>query len=275
MKPVRSASDLNLAERIFLRYFCLPPPQVPFEPRDVIDPTQPAQMTKDPLARARRVFGDQFELRLIDRVFLDIGCGPGEQVIAAALAGARLAVGVDKNDLSVRLGEAGAARMGVAGRVRFTNDFVSALGTDWADVVLSQNSFEHFENPASILAQAYAALRPGGQFYVTFGPPWWHPFGVHHMFMIKAPWAHVLFSERTILRVRQLYRPDHPTCWREVSLNQMTIKKLLTLIRNSGFSLTSLAFTPIGPLPRWLARQRICREWTTSDVSVILTKPHS
>jgi hypothetical protein len=92
------------------------------------------------------------------------------------------------------------------------------------------------------------------------------------MFMIKAPWAHLLFSEKPILRVRQLYRPNKPTCWREVSLNQMTIAKLLRLVRDSRFTLTDLSLTPIGPLPRWLVSLRPFREWTASDVSVILAK---
>ena len=221
------------------------------------------------------MYGERFSKALVDRVLLDIGCGLGDQVIAAAEAGARLAVGLDTIEVNLRMGQVNAATRGVADRVRFTADTISTFGTDWADVVLSQNSFEHFDEPAEILAQAYTALKPGGQFFVTFGPSWWHPFGVHHMFMIRWPWAHCVFSEKTILRVRQLYRPNKPICWREVSLNRMTVAKLLRLVRTSRFTLTDLSFTPIGPLPHWLVRLRPFREWTTADVSVILTKPAS
>jgi SAM-dependent methyltransferase len=230
-------------------------------------------MDPDPLARTRRVYGDRLEASLPGRVFVDIGCGLGAQVIAAAEAGARLAVGVDKTAINLAIGSANAQQRGVTDRVHFTTDAVSTLGTEWADVVLSQNSFEHFEKPESILGQAHAVLKPGGQFFVTFGPSWWHPYGVHHMFMIRLPWAHGVFSERTILRVRQLYRPDKPSCWREVSLNQMTIRKLLRLVEASGFSLTYFDVTPIRPVPKRIARVKSFREWTTADVSVILTKP--
>lgn len=230
-------------------------------------------MDPDPLSRARRVYGDLFEQSLKDRVFIDIGCGVGDQVIAAAEAGAKLAVGLDTVDVNLRLGTANAVTRGVADRVRFTTDTIPTFGTGWADVALSQNSFEHFENPGEILSQAYQALKPGGRFFVTFGPSWWHPYGVHNMFMIRLPWAHCVFSERTILRVRQLYRPDKPMTWREVSLNRMTVANMLRLVEASGFILTSLSFTPIRPLPKSLVGLRFFREWTTADTSVILTKP--
>jgi len=273
MRPVKNRSDLSVIERVFLKVWCLPPPPVPFEPRDSLDTTKPPPLSDDPLGRVRRVFGAEFEMAIRNRVFLDIGCGLGEQVIGAALFGASLAVGVDKNEINIRFGQSLAEQCSVASIVRLTTDPVSSFGRGWADVALSQNSFEHFDDPALILRQAYEALRPGGRFFVTFGPSWWHPYGVHHMFMIRMPWAHLLFSESTILRVRQLYRPNRPTSWREVALNQMTIRKLLQLANASGFALTDLSVTPIGPLPRWLVRTRLFREWTTSDVSVILTKP--
>lgn len=264
---------LNLVERIFLRVCCVPPPSVPYEPRDQYDLTDPPPMHPDPLGRVRRVYGHRFERAVSQRVFLDIGCGPGDQVLASAQAGSKLAVGVDKVEISLRIAEVHARTLGLTDRVRFTTDTMPTFGKEWADVALSQNSFEHFENPAEILAQAYAALKPGGQFFITFGPSWWHPYGEHNMFMIRLPWAHCFFSERTILRVRRLYRPNAPTCWREVSLNQMTIAKLLRLVQASGFSLTDMSVTPIRPLPRWLAQLRLFREWTTADVSIILTKP--
>jgi SAM-dependent methyltransferase len=270
-----AAPPLRLAERIFLKYCCVPPPPVPFEPRDTFDLSKPPAIEDDPLLRARRVYGSKFENALRDRIFLDIGCGWGAQVIGAAKAGAKLSVGVDVIVRSLEVGEAHARNHGVADRVKFTTDTIPTFGTDWADVALSQNSFEHFLNPEEILAQAHKALKPGGQFFVTFGPSWWHPFGEHNMFMIRMPWAHVIFSERTILRVRQLYRPNKPATWSEVSLNQMTVSRFLRLVRQSNFIVSDLSFTPIRPLPGWLVRLRPFREWTTADVSVILTKPRS
>lgn len=275
MSPVPdspSRSDLSLVERFFLRVWCLPPPPVPFEPRDAYAAAPPPPHP-DPLERARRVYGTRLVDALRGKVFLDIGCGLGDQVIAAADAGAALSVGLDIVEVNLRVAEDRATERGLRDRVRFTTDTIETFGTDWADVALSQNSFEHFDHPEAILEQAYRALRPGGKFFVTFGPSWWHPFGVHHMFMIRLPWAHALFSEQTILRVRRLYRPNRPTCWREVGLNRMTVAKLLRLVADTPFEVTDLSYTPIRPLPGWLVRLPLFREWTTADTSVILTKP--
>lgn len=272
MEELGDEMQLNIAERIFLHLWCKTPPPKPYEPRDDIGSTNLPPMDDDPLGRTRRVYGHRFEDALKGKVLLDIGCGVGNQVLAAAQTGANLAVGVDTAEVNLRIGEKNAVRHGLHDRVRFTTDTIPAFGKEWADVVLSQNSFEHFDNPQQILAQAYDALKPRGLFFLTFGPMWWHPFGVHHMFMIKRPWAHIVFSEKTILRVRQLYRPNKPKCWKDVLLNQMTIKKLLKLVEDSRFSLVDLCVTPIKPLPQWLVNKRIFREWTSSDVSVILTK---
>lgn len=263
---------MRFAEYIFLKIWCHPPPEVPFEPRDLYDEEHPPPADPDPLARARTIFGAAFEESLVGKVFLDIGCGLGNQVVGAAKAGARLAVGVDKTEVNLRMGHSYAAEAGVGDRVHFTTDTVATFGRAWADLILSQNSFEHFEDPAGILAQAYEALKTGGRFYLTFSPPWWHPFGAHHFFMIRLPWAHLFFSEKTILSVRQLYRPNKPTCWNDVALNRMTLAKFMRLVNDSGFSFENMRLLPIRPLPPLVTRLKLTREWTTSEVSAVLKK---
>ena len=270
--PSAGEGRLSLAERFFLHVWCYPPPPAPFEPRDEFETAIPPMPT-NPLGRIRRVFGDRFEKAVRDRVVVDIGCGTGAQVIGAVQAGGRLGVGIDKTAISIKIGVTHAAQLNLSDRVRLTTDPVSTLGTDWADVAVSQNSFEHFGDPGEILRQVYGALKPGGKFFVTFGPTWWHPYGVHHMFMIRLPWAHCVFSEKTILTVRRLYRPDKPTTWREVSLNQITVAKFIELVRQSGFTVDELTVEPIGPLPRWLVTLTLFREWTSTATSAILTKP--
>ncbi len=265
--------QFSLAEQIFLRLWCVRPPPEPYEPRDLIDLAKPGPPPSDPFEVVREGFGKQLFQALAGKTFLDIGCGGGYQAIAAAQSGAAHAVGVDLNQTHIAIARAGAKRSQVEGRTTFTTDPLSHLGSEWADVALSQNSFEHFLNPGDILTDVYSALKPGGKFFITFSPPWWHPFGVHHFFMIRLPWAHLFFSEETILTVRQLFRPNKPACWDDVMLNQMTISKLLGLIRQSGFLLTFFGTIPIHPVPLWFSRLRMCREWTTSRVSVILTKP--
>jgi hypothetical protein len=51
------------------------------------------------------------------------------------------------------------------------------------------------------------------------------------------------------------------------------VAKLLRLVEDTRFVVSDLSFTPIRPLPGWLVRLPLFREWTTADTSVILTKP--
>ena len=258
--------ELDRRQRFFLKYCCFPPPGRP--PR----PLGNHLSVDNPLGLLRHYYGSAFDEAIRDRVVVDIGCGHGDQVIGAAQAGAGRAVGIEMRPI---VDEARAAALGVADRITFTTRPIAELGTAWADVAFSQNSFEHFGNPAQILADAWGALKPGGTFFVTFGPPWWNPFGVHQFFMIKYPWMHFIFSERTILGVRRLYRPDQAMRWADTDggLNQMTIAKFVGLVEASGFTMTRLALTPIRPLPAAIANLRLWREFTTSHVSAVLTKP--
>jgi SAM-dependent methyltransferase len=269
---VADHGEFTLAQKLFLNLWCHKPPPEPYEPWDSYAGTLPAPEA-NPLAHASALFGADLLDHLRGCTFLDIGCGTGDQVVAVARAGAKRAVGVEQNKVYVDVGQRRALEAGLADRVAITHEPVESLGDSWADLMLSQNSFEHFEDPAEILRQAFHALVPGGRFLVTFSPPWWHPFGVHHMFMIRLPWAHVVFSEKTILRVRQLYRPNKPTCWREVCLNCMTISRFQRIVAASGFEVSRFTLTAIRPLPDWVTRLKLTREWLTSTVVAVLRKP--
>ena len=76
------------------------------------------------------------------------------------------------------------------------------------DIVLSHNSMEHFGDPARILDVMKSALKPDGRLYITFGPPWYAPYGSHMHFFTRVPWVNLLFSERTVMAVRARYRND-------------------------------------------------------------------
>jgi hypothetical protein len=53
----------------------------------------------------------------------------------------------------------------------------------------------------------------------------------------------------------------------------MTVAKFLAILDASPFLVSDFRLTPIRPLPAWLVRLRPFREWTTANVSAILTKP--
>ncbi|HEU4648216.1 MAG TPA: class I SAM-dependent methyltransferase [Gemmatimonadales bacterium] len=170
-----------------------------------------------------------------DRVILDFGCGVGAQAIALARLGARRVVGLDTNPRLLKMARDAAAAHHIQHRVRFqdhlTPDLIGAF-----DIVISQNSMEHFPDPEAILGEMERALAPSGEIWITFGPPWFAPYGSHTQFFTKLPWVNLLFSEETVMRVRSQYRSDGARRYEEVEsgLNRMTLRKFERLVQSAG-----------------------------------------
>jgi SAM-dependent methyltransferase len=137
--------------------------------------------------------------------------------------------------------------------------------------MISLDSFEHFHDPEVALAQMYALLRPGGRALIAFGPTWYHPYGGHSFSVF--PWAHLVFTERALLRWRADFRNDGATRFAEIQggLNQMTIRRFERMVGKCPFRVESLMAVPIAAL-RFLGT-RLAREWTTSYVRACLTRP--
>lgn len=258
---------LSLSERIFLKLYCHPPPGLTWHEDDG------ALNVDGALAIFEQHLGDAFYAEIKDKCVLDIGCGSGRETLGAVLKGARHCYGMDIRPIFGKA-QAQASTLGIAERVTFTTTPLETFEPGIIDVAISQNSFEHFADPAAILANVHRLLKPGGKFIITFSPPWYNPFGAHMFFMIKYPWAHILFSERTILNVRKLYRSDGAEHYSEVEggLNQMTIRKFRNYIRASGLRVQRLEITPMRILPAFVRHIPGLNEFTTSTVSAILVK---
>ena len=137
---------------------------------------------------------------------LDLGCYDGAISSGYLDAGAARVYGVDIDEPAVKMAQS-----------RFTDprlDFrVSGvtglpLGDQSVDTVFCYDVFEHVENPTPILEECHRVLRPGGKMLIgTWG--WYHPFAPHLWSTMPVPWAHVLFSEKTVLRTcRRVYHSD-------------------------------------------------------------------
>lgn len=268
MTDPNKSMKLNLREKLFLRLYCYPPPGKVISD-DCLNGSPPRI---DALVELRRWFGDSFAEAIKNKIVVDIGCGRGEQIVGIAKNGARLAIGVEMRKI-FKNAEAWAADEGLCSRVKFTTDPIKCLGAGTSDIAYSLNAFEHFHNPEKILEDVYYILKHNGKFFVTFGPPWLAPFGVHHFFMIKYPWAHLIFSESTILNIRKLYRDDNASKYEEVDggLNKMTIKKYEKYVKESGFEFERLDKIPVRGLAA-LTKVPLLNEFFTSHIISVLIK---
>jgi SAM-dependent methyltransferase len=214
---------------------------------------------KQELAKLQLFLGDGIFDELRGKTVLDFGCGPGWECVALALNGVERVIGLDIVEEHLNRARKLAAEYGVSDKCAF------AVSTDEkVDVVVSVDAFEHFGDPAAILAKMSELLKEDGFALVSFGYTWYHPLG-GHLFSVF-PWAHLIFTEATLMRWRSEFKTDGATRFAEVSggLNQMTVRRWERLLAESRFEVQSQVFRPIRAL-RW-AYCRLTRELFTSTM---------
>ena len=207
-----------------------------------------------------------FSDKVRGKVVIDFGCGEGYQAVAIARAGASRVIGVEINERLLELARKRAASLRLEGTVGFERRLPDTLK---ADFIVSQNSFEHFLNPRETLDQMLQALTPGGKLYITFGPPWYAPWGAHMSFFCRLPWVQLLFRQRTVMEARLLFRSDNARTYRETGLAQMSVAKFEGLIAASGLTIEFRRYDCVHKM-NWLQWTPM-RELFVNRVSCVLT----
>ncbi|NQT82853.1 class I SAM-dependent methyltransferase [bacterium] len=184
-----------------------------------------------------RVFPN-FINNIAGKDILDVGCGAGWQAVMLAKHGARYVLGLDTNPRAVKAGRDLARTLGVREKVEFTGKLSDRFKARF-DIVISQNSMEHFGDPVKVLDYMKSALRPNGTILITFGPPWFAPYGSHMQFFTRMPWVNIIFSEKTVMNVRRHFRNDGARRYEEVEsgLGKMSRARFERIVSTSGLSI--------------------------------------
>lgn len=210
-------------------------------------------------SKIRTLLGDRVLDELRGKAVVDFGCGDGSDSVSLAKGIASEVIGIDIREDVLALARERAQREGVAEQCCFCTSVERPV-----DAIVSLDAFEHFADPAGVLARMDGLLKPRGAVYVSFGPTWYHPLG-GHLFSVF-PWAHLIFSETALLRWRSHIYDDGATRFGEVAggLNQMTISRFERIVAESPFKFEFLEAVPIRRLRA--LHNRLTREFTTSIV---------
>ena len=211
------------------------------------------------ISKIEKLLGENIWRDTRDKVVIDFGCGDGEDAVEVAARGAKQVIGVDIRERALAKARKLAAERGVADRCTFTTKT-----DEKADVILSLDAFEHFDDPAEILRIMRTLLKDDGCVIAAFGPTWYHPLGGH--LFSPFPWAHLLFTEKSLIRWRSDFKTDGATRFHEAEggLNQMTIRRFEALIRESDFKFAEFEPVPIRKIQ--VLANRLTREFTTAIV---------
>ncbi len=191
-------------------------------------------------SKIETLVGQQVWREIQDKVIIDFGCGRGDETIELAQHGAKRVIGIDIRENVLATARNSAERAKVSDRCVFATQT-----TEMADVIICLDAFEHFDDPAGILQTLSGLIKPSGRVIISFGPPWYHPLG-GHLFSVF-PWAHLIFTERALIRWRSDFKSDGATRFNEVEggLNEMTIRRFRRLVEKSPFCLESFEAKPI------------------------------
>ena len=211
------------------------------------------------------LFGPEIWNELAGKVVLDFGCEGGLEAIDIAKHGATRVIGVDLYEDTLAAARRRAEEAGVADRCVFTTQ-----ARERVDVVMTLDAFEHFADPSGMLRLMGKLLKDNGSILACFGPTWYHPLGGHGFSIF--PWAHLVFTEKAIMKWYGEFSPEKATRFSEVrgGLNQMTISRFERIVAQSDFRFESLEAVPIRKLK--LLQNRLTREFTTAVVRCRLVR---
>ena len=211
------------------------------------------------VSKIETLLGKRIWEEIRDKVVIDFGCGEGEDAVEIAKRGAKRVIGIDIREHALAKARKTAADRHVSDRCLFTT-----RTDEKAEVILSVDAFEHFDDPAEILRIMRRLLKDQGSVIAVFGPTWYHPLG-GHLFSVF-PWAHLVFTESSLIRWRSEFKTDGAARFGEVEggLNQMTISRFESIIAESDFKFTEFEPVPIRKLQPFA--NRLTREFTTAIV---------
>ena len=233
---------------------------------------------------------------------LDFGCGDGITDLSLCLNyRPKRMVGVD-------LFEAAAHLPGMASRELGLNTLPDGLsfrtiapGTRLApeyqlDAVVSWSTFEHVVRPLlkDVLADLYAALKPGGLFFAQIEPLFFSPYGSHLQRFTPEPWAHLLKSDAELWQLMESHSLDFSADQKDVmarvrdedtirrflfksyqELNKLTAEEFLDHVCAAGFTIEKQVVKQLDgiAIPEELRYRYRDEVLLTNEVFVLARKP--
>ncbi len=207
-----------------------------------------------------------FRARIQGARVIEFGCGKGFQAVQMALSGAIIVLAVEIDPKALRATAELAAASPAVDKIRI----VERIPPDFrADLITSQNTFEHLLDAEQVLQEWKRSLAPEGQILITFAPPWYAPWGAHMAYFCGLPWVHLIFPEQVIMKVRSRFRKDGARTYEEAGLARMSLARFEKVVRYSGFQIVDCRYDCSWGL-HFLSNVPLVRELFVNRVTAVL-----
>lgn len=219
----------------------------------------------------------QFGIHLQNKTILDIGCYAGFNVYHFNEIGCKFSIGSDfgeyyvaqngsrkinSKEIEIAREELTNLRLRVKevllkrnkkfktqflldeSKIKFIEDDISnsKIENDYLDIICSWQVMEHVRDPRRAFQEMFRILKPGGIAYHVYSS-FCHFVGGHSLCTLDFPWGHCRLSPEDFERYLKKYRPNEyevATRFYHQSLNRISIKQSLDIIRELGFKLITM-----------------------------------
>ena len=181
------------------------------------------------------------------KIVLDFGSGNGYLALDLARSGAKRVIGIEidsgmvefsNNNLQVNFPQ-------FIDQVEYRVSNLTEISDSSIDIIVSKDVLEHVIDLDRAFENLYRILKPGGRFYIGFGPLYYSPFGFHRRLRgffkiqkIDPLWLHVLLPEPLILGWWNKTKGQNVHSIYDLGLNKVQFGGYMRAIKNAKFKIT-------------------------------------
>jgi len=250
--------------------------------------------------RILNLFKPAIDIR--NKLILDVGCGNGGKAVYYA-KNAKYVFGCDIDKTCLERAENFSAKKGLTNKTKFVYGESTDLpfNSNKFDIIMMNDVMEHFANPLATILESKRVLKKGGIICINFAA-WLSPNGSHLNDWIHIPWCHVLFSEKTLIKVLKKLSlsekyiefqfpninnpninknplPKKLECLGSGNLNRITLRQFKKILNKSGLKTVFFELKGIESkrpllkkLFQFLVKMPLLNEFFGGEIVIVLKK---